>query len=295
MSDEQKNTGLAPVRTARLIASMFALVGMVFLLLERVLAAVLEMARGAVTLGLARYNNFTGRFAAQNFSEDKELLGLLKEAEGLLPMADVALVVLLVISVLLILVAAAGLAFPRQMLHILVALKLLKWQKGKEVEPEGESIGEALEKLGNVPLKKIALPLVCTVAVVVAVFAVRSCNETAQENELVASVRDMQEQSLAYINAQKDFFAKNAYVGNAKALLLGDSASTDYFDYKITSTRFTAVSKVDISGCPAGSKWSVSASAKGVFTKERALYRSAPKDTNCVKLTPDYKNLGRAR
>ena len=80
-----------------------------------------------------------------------------------------------------------------------------------------------------------------------------------------------------------------------RVLLLGASASTDYFDYKITSTRFTAVSKVDISGCPAGSKWSVSASAKGVFTKELALYRSAPKDTNCVKLTPDYKNLGRAR
>ena len=44
MSNEQKNTGLAPVRTARLIASLFALMGMVFLLLERVLSAVLAMA-----------------------------------------------------------------------------------------------------------------------------------------------------------------------------------------------------------------------------------------------------------
>ena len=137
MSNEQKNTGLAPVRAARLIASLFALMGMVFLLLERVLSAVLEMASGGVALGLARYNNFTGRFAAQNFSEDKELLGLLKEVESLLPMADVALVVLLVIAVLLILVAAAGLAFPRQMVHILVATKLLKWQTGTEAEPEG--------------------------------------------------------------------------------------------------------------------------------------------------------------
>lgn len=295
MTEGQKNTGLAPVRTARLIASLFALMGMVFLLLERVLSAVLEMASGGVALGLARYNNFTGRFAAQNFSEDKELLGLLKEVEGLLPMADVALVVLLVIAVLLILVAAAGLAFPRQMVHILVATKLLKWQTGTEAEPEGASLGEALERLGNVPLKKIALPLACITAVVVVVFAVRSCNETAQENDLAASVRDMQEQSLAYINAQKGYFAKNGTVGNAKALQLVDSVSTDYFDYRITPSRFIAVSKVDISGCPAGSKWSVSASAKGVFTMELALYRSTPKDTNCVKLTPDYKNLGRAR
>ncbi len=272
MTEGHKNTGLAPVRTARLIASLFALMGMVFLLLERVLSAVLEMASGGVALGLARYNNFTGRFAAQNFSE-----------------------VLLVIAVLLILVAAAALAFPRQMVHILVATKLLKWQTGTEAEPEGASLGEALERLGNVPLKKIALPLACIVAVVVAVFAVRSCNETAQENDLAASVRDMQEQSLAYINAQKGYFAKNGTVGNAKALQLVDSVSTDYFDYRITPSRFIAVSKVDISGCPAGSKWSVSASAKGVFTMELALYRSAPKDTNCVKLTPDYKNLGRAR
>ena len=293
MSNEQKNTGLAPVRTARFIALLFALMGMVFLFLERVLSAVLEMAGGAVSLGLARYENFTGRIAAQNFPEDKQLLALLKEAQSLLPTADTGLKVLLIIAVVLIVVAVLGLAMPRNFAHVLVALKFLKWETGAEEEPEGSTLRETLENLGNVPLKKIALPLLCIVAVVVAIFAVRSCNEAAEESNLAEAIDEMTQLSLTYITAQKEYFAKNNVVGNAKALQMYDSSASDVFDYRITSSRFTATLKVPVGNCPAGSKWTVSASAKGVFTKELALFRAAPKDTNCVKLTPDYKQLGR--
>ena len=64
MNFEQKNTGLTPIRTARVISSLIALVGMVFLFLERMLSAVLEMASEGVQLGLTRYDSFTGQFAA---------------------------------------------------------------------------------------------------------------------------------------------------------------------------------------------------------------------------------------
>lgn len=295
MTEEKKTQGLTTVRTVRLIAMLFALMGMVFLFLERVLSAVLEMAGGAVSLGLARYDNFTGRIAAQNFPEDKQLLALLKEAESLLPLADTGLIVFLVVSVVLIVIAALGLAMPRNFAHVLVALKLLKWESGTEDEPEGSTLRETIENLGNVPLKKIALPLLCIVVVVVAIFAVRSCNETAKESNLTEAIDEMTQLSLTYISAQKDYFAKNNVVGNAKALQMYDSSASDVFDYRITSSRFTATLKVPVGNCPAGSKWSVSASAKGVFTKELALFRAAPKDTNCVKLTPDYKQLGRTK
>lgn len=297
MINELKNMGLTPVRTARLLASLLALVGMVFLFIERALSAILVMAADAVKLGLARYNNFTGRFAAQNFPEDKQLLTLLNDVQAILPPAETILTVFMAISIVFLAVAILGLTFPKQFVHILVALKLLKWETGyatSESEVSG-SLKETFEKLGNIPLKKFALPLACVAGLVVAVFAVRSCHETVQESNFADAIDEMTEQSLNYINAQKVYFAKNNVVGNAKALELYDSSSTDVFEYRITPSRFTAVSRVQIGNCPAGSKWSVSASAKGLFTKELALFRSAPKDTNCVKLTPEYKNLGKVK
>ena len=286
--------GLTPVRTARLIASVIALVGMVFLFLERLLSAVLVMASDGVKLGLARYNNFTGRFASQNFAEDKQLLSLLKEVQGLLPSAESALAVFMVIAIVLLVIAVLGLALPKQFVHVLVALKLLKWETGEAASEEsGESLREIIAKVGNIPLKKIALPCAVVLGVVVAVFAVRSCHETVKAASVADSIAEMQQKALEYMDAQKAYFAKNKVVGNANALQMADSLSTGSFEYRISGGRFTATSKVPFENCPAGTKWSVSASTKGFFEKELVLYRSAPKDTSCAKFTPDFKNLGR--
>lgn len=294
MTEGLKNTGLAPVRTARFIALLFALMGMVFLFIERALSAILVMAADGVKLGLARYNNFTGRFASQNFAEDKQLLTLLKEVQELLPSAETALTVFLVISILFLMLAILGLTFPKQFVHILVALKLLKWETGNAVfEEEGTSLTETLARIGNIPLKKLAIPLAVIIAVVVAVFAVRSCHETVTAASITDSIAEMQQKAIEYMNAQKAFFAKSKAVGNAAALQIPDSLTTDAFEYKIKGGRFTAVSKVPLESCPVGTKWTVSASTKGLFEKELVLYRSAPKDSACAKLTPDFKKLGR--
>ena len=294
MNEEKKINGLTPVRTARLIACVIALVGMVFLFIERALSAILVMAADAVKLGLARYNNFTGRFASQNFAEDKQLLGLLKEVQQILPSAETALTVFMVISILFLVVAILGLTFPKQFVHILVALKLLKWETGEAApEESGESLREVIAKVGNIPLKKIALPCVVVLGGVIAVFAVRSCHETVKASSVSDSIEEMQQKAVEYIDAQKAFYAKSKVVGNAAALQIPDSLSTSAFEYKVTGGRFTAVSKVLLENCPAGSKWSVSASTKGFFEKELVLYRSAPKDSACAKITPNFKNLGR--
>ncbi len=286
--------GLTPVRTARLIASVIALVGMVFLFLERLLSAVLVMAADGVKLGLARYNNFTGRFASQNFAEDKQLLNLLKEVQNLLPSAETALTVFLVISIILFAIALAGFAMPRPFIHVLVAFKLLKWETGDTAsEDANESLREVLTKVGNIPLKKIAVPFAVVLAIVVAFFAVSSCHEKVKAASITDSIDEMQQKAIEYMNAQRAFFAKGKVIGNANALQIPDSLSTSTFEYKITGGRFTAVSKVPLENCPAGTKWMVSASTKGIFEKELVLYRSAPKDSACARLTPDFKNLGR--
>lgn len=286
--------GLTPVRTARLIASLFALMGMVFLLLERVLSAVLVMAADGVKLGLARYNNFTGRFASQNFAEDKKLLALLKEVQSIIPSAETALTVLMVVAIVLFVIAVVGLALPKQFAHVLVALKLLKWETDEvAAEEPGESLREILAKVGNIPLKKIAVPLGAVLAIVIAFFAVSSCHEKVKAASVADSIEEMQQKALQYMDAQKAYFARNKVVGNATALQMADSLSTSSFEYTISGGRFTAVSKVPFENCPAGTKWSVSASTKGFFEKELVLYRSAPKDSACARLTPDFKKLGR--
>ena len=286
--------GLTPVRTVRLLSSLVALVGMVFLLLERVLSAVLAMAKDGVGLGLARYNNFTGQFAAQNFAQDKQLLNLLKEVQSMLPMAESALTVLLIVAIVFIVIALVGLALPKQTVHVLVALKLLKWQTGDTEEADsGTSLQDMLKKLGEVPLKKLAIPFAAIIVVVVAVLVISSCQERAKTASISGALAEMQEQAAAYITAQKAYYAQKKNLGDAKALHMADSVSTDWFDYKMKGTRFTAVSKVPLGNCPAGSKWNVNAATKGFFEKELLFYRILPKDSACIKLTPGFKTIGR--
>lgn len=286
--------GLTPVRTGRTVASVIALMGMLMLFIQRVLTAVLKMANEAIALGLARYNNFTGRFASQNFVEDKKLLGLLKEVQEILPDAETALSVLLAFSVVFLALALIGLAFPKQFVHVLVALKILKWESGEE---KGDSAPmnprQVLENIGNVPLKKLAVPVAIVLGLALLCLGISTCQEKMTSSSISGNIDDMQYKALMYIEAQKAYFGKNKAIGGAAALKMTDSLSTDAFDMKVTATRFSAVSKIPLGDCPAGSRWQVAASTKGVFTVELSLYRGVPKDSNCVKLTPDFKNLGR--
>ena len=55
---------LTSVRTARLVASLIAILGMFCFAVERALTKVCLMAKDGVQMGLNRYSNsFTGRFA----------------------------------------------------------------------------------------------------------------------------------------------------------------------------------------------------------------------------------------
>ena len=294
MNFEQKNTGLTPIRTARVISSLIALVGMVFLFLERMLSAVLEMASEGVQLGLTRYDSFTGRMALQNFAEDRQLFKMLQDVQELLPSAESALAVFLFIAIVLLAIALVGLALPRLLVHVLVAIKLLKWESdGTEEEGEETSFREILTNIGEIPLKKLAIPVAVIVVLVGGFAGIRSCQESAKLASVDSAVEDLEQHTLDYIKAQKAFFGRTKTVGGPKALQLPDTSSSDYFEYKVTGARFTAISRVPIENCPAGTKWSVYSEAKGVFTKELALYRQPPKVPACISITPNYKNIGR--
>ena len=286
--------GLTPIRTVRLIGVMIAIIGMIFVLVSRVLTAVLAIATDAIHLALARYSNFTGRIAAKNFAEDKQLLAMVKDVNSLLPTAETALTVILVIGILVLLVAVVCIAFPKQSVHVLVALRLLKWDM---VEPM-EGLLEDEEPASATPLSrrtKIAIAgcAAGVVLLVVLVAAFSGISESQKVANVESALKDMQEWAAGYVDAQKTFFARNNDIGGSKSLQLPDTAETDYFKYKVTGSRFVAENKVPLGGCAAGNKWTVSSSTKGFFTKELVLYRSLPKDTVCAKLTPEFKNIGR--
>lgn len=294
MTEEKEIQGLTPIRTARVISALIALMGMVFLFLERALAAVLQMASEGVQLGLTRYDSFTGRMALQNFAEDRQLFKMLQDVQGLLPSAESALTVLLFIAIVLLAIAVVGLALPRFFVHILVTLKLLKWETdGIEEEGVKTSFREIIANIGEIPLKKLAIPAAAIVVLVGGFAGIRSCLESAKLASVDSAVEDLEQHTLDYIKAQKAYFGRTKTVGGPKALQLPDTSSSDYFEYKVTGARFTAISRVPIENCPAGTKWSVYSEAKGVFTKELALYRQPPKVPACISITPNYKNIGR--
>ena len=309
---------LTAVRTTRLIASLIAILGMFVFAVERGLTKVCIMAKSGVQMGLARYtNSFTGRFAAENFSDDKKLFETLQHVKHLLPTADNILLALFIVSIVLFIVAAFGLAFPKQFCRVLVAMKLLKWQDGilpTAVSFSGSMPGEGMKvakKFKNArgkvaafckklikTLKKVQLKywifVGCSlVFVLVLVFGVRGCSTGSVFRGTQAVTDDLTEQALFYINAQKSYFAKNSAVGGPKSLKMPDSLKTDYFTYRVTGSRFTATLNRDFKDCPAGSRWTVSASTKGFFSVDLVLYRAAPKDTNCVFIQPEFKKLGR--
>ena len=319
MATEQKNLGFTPVRTIRLISSLIALFGMFSFAIERVLNAVSAMAHNAVQMGLGRYtNSFTGRFAAETFSDDKKLLALLNQVKDLLPMADKGLLALFILSIVLFIVAAFGIAFPKQFGHVLVAMKLLKWQEGVAADVAIVDVSDSCAVSGRMCSKvkdccrKVAdsckkfwailktvqpkywIFIACSLAfVLVLVFGVRGCSAGSVFGGTQDVTDDLTEQTLFYINAQKSFFAKNKAIGGPKSLQMPDSLSTEYFTYRVTGSRFVATLNKNVKECPAGTRWTVSSSTKGFFTLDLVLFRSAPKDTNCVFIQPDFKNLGR--
>lgn len=276
------------IRTVRFIASIIAFAGMLFLLIQRILASVLQMATEALQLALARYNNFTGRWASQNFAEDKQLLGILHEVENVLPVANTGITILLVLSIFLLVFALLGLAFPRQMGHFFVAMKLLRWTEAGNIEESRVQMKQPSRKVIVTSVSVFFfLFLLC--------FAIRGCVKDNDIKIAKSASLELTEQASVYINAQRSFFNANKKVGGPRSLQLPDSLKTENFTYKVTASRFTASLNNTVNGCAAGNKWVVASSTKGFFTQELILARIAPKDTSCVNLVPDFKNIGRNR
>jgi len=103
---------LEPIRTARVLGSLVLAQGAFFLLFWKTLAA-------AIATGMARYADFSGRMAKKFFSQDKALLKLLEAGETYLTP-------ILILGLIVSFIGILMLAFPKQTVQILIALRILR-------------------------------------------------------------------------------------------------------------------------------------------------------------------------
>ena len=281
--------GLTPIRTVRTISGMVALVGMLVLLIQRVLSGVLVMAHEMLSLAFARYGNFTGRFAANNFAEDKKLLSHLNELKAFMPTAETLVALLLILGFVLLIVAAVGFAFPRQVTHVLVALKLLKWM------PEGDASQEVDAPMSPRTKKILTVTVGSVVLLVFCVFGIRSCTERLHARTMQSVQEELNAGVSGYIQTQRAYFNKKKTLGTAFQLGLDSIPSGKFFSFKVRKSSLVAESLTDIENCPAGSQWSIQASTSGFFQKELKFLCLMPKNQECLKVAPDLKNLVRQR
>lgn len=295
--------GLSPIRTARVIAGAFAISGGILLtvcLLLQKLLDFLPMAQGMVHDGLALYNSFSGRLAVSNIAGHKELLDQLNNMKQLLPSdalvgtVNLVLVVLMVVAAIILVVALVGLIRPSLMILVMLKLKLLSVMDENGKEEVDNGIAVMMEKLGNVRLKTLAIPAAIVAGIVAVGFGIygisRLCEKPAEE-----LVLDLEQKATEYVTTQKAFFGKNKRVGYAKDLEIPEVVETDVFEYNIIGNKFVATNRIDLNGCTKGNTWTISSYADGVFSKELKFSRKPPQDSSCIKLLPDFKNVGRRK
>ena len=289
MSEGNIEKGFTPIRTVRLVSAVVAVAGMFCLLVQRILSIAMTMAQEILDLAFARYGNFTGRFAANNFAEDKKLLSMLNELKGLIPTVETALTLLLVLSVVLFVIALVGLALPRQSGHVLVALKLLKWQP---VDGEGDSDDEQLT-LSPASLKKLGIVAGVILAIALAVFGIRGCMLVSGAQAQEAALHELNTKVQGYMSTQRAFFNKSKALGSAKQLGLDSLTDGKYYTFRVGRNYIDAESKETLENCPSGSHWRVNASVNGFLSKELKFFSMLPKNRDCQKFSPNLKNSGR--
>lgn len=294
--------GLSPKRTSRIIGLLLGFVGFILLAISSALLFILSYAQttllakanGMIKDGLALYNSFTGRLAVENISGHKELLAQLHTMKELLPSEDListgemAGALLLVVAVAFLVLGAVGIFLPQNFVSGLTKVGLLKWNESDDSKKDKPGFWSRRTRKQKCLI--LGIPsgtLLLVVFIVWIVSLVGPSVETAS--------RELEIHALEYLNSQKDYYAKHKVIGNASKLELKDSTSTEYFNFVVSSSKFTATSLMEIEGCPEGSSWTISARQEGLFTKELKLYRKAPADANCEKIMPDFKSLGKRK
>lgn len=270
---------LSAKRVVRTFGALFLMLSAVLWTAFFVVNSLTGIAKELVEKALARYNNFTGKLALQNFPEDKILYQQVQNLqESLLPFLDLLSPVLVVFSIVFSVVTLLCFVFPKQCATLLVQIKIWKFL------PQ-ENEGASTQNLSvSIPWKKILLATIPIVFVVFLTLMIRSCSSISSEK----AGEELEKAALVYVEYVKSGFANNKKINVPDSL-----PSSEIFSFEIKKGRFVGTLKEPIENCKAGNAWTISPSVKGLFKKTLSIYRKPPADSSCQFISPDFKNIGR--
>ncbi len=269
-------------RVARTFGIIFAVLCAALIFVSRVLNYVLDLAHDLIDKALARYGSFTGKLALENFPEDKILFAKVQSLnETLLPVVETLAPVILVLGVLCGVVALCCLAFPKQSVAVLLALKIWRGETVDNFENSKALVSNAPKVCSAKCFKKPLLIVSTASFILLVVILIFCCSGISVEK----AKQELENVSQAYMTQVKKDFSKTKRV-----VVSHVSENSSVFKYEISKQgKWTATLLVDVEGCPMGKQWVITPNVQGLFTKKLTFIKRFPADSLCKKITPDLR------
>ena len=269
--------GFSKIRTVRLLGIMALALAILFGVLFFALSYVDDFASQVVNLAMARYSNFTGKFALNNFEEDKRLMAILLSAKDeLLPLVECLPPIASVRASLFGVAALVFWIFPSWIAERLLRFRILR--------VAGEGSGNSMSPFSL--SKKTLVALATLVTVVLLSFFVLQ-RDPAKEN--VEKAAELERETARFVQLQRQFYQKNKKLGTWAQIGYEPAKSDDFLFEKRGKFAWQAKNRKSWEECPDSSVWKASFEMTGFCTKELKIYISAPKAANCAHLTPDFR------
>lgn len=270
---EPKFSVLQLIRFAGIETAVF---GCALVVLGFVLVFAQDFVVNLVEMAMTRYGNSTGKIALNMFAEDRQLMReLLFVRDSLLPLLSAGILAAFLAGFPLAVLGICTAVFPSRVAGF---LSNIHWMRGDRTRQNAKSSTASIQKksaaivLGSIGLFAALLVILCVI------FGGKSSN---------GNVKILEREAKRLVELERDHFRSKGALGTWEQIGY-EPAESDLFAFeKDGNSAWKAVSRSPIDQCPAGSVWRIGFDFKGLGQKAKT-YTRIPKDSNCVKLTPEF-------
>ncbi|MDY3922431.1 MAG: hypothetical protein SOZ02_09780 [Hallerella porci] len=267
MKMDSQNVGFSKMRTVRVFGIGLVFLGIIFVSLGFVLNYADDFASQVVNLAMARYSNFTGKFALNNFAEDQQLMKiLLSVKDDLLPFIQGTKPFVFFAGILFSLAGIFALIFPQPSSLGLLKLRILHLEN-EDAKPFHFS-------------RKTLCILAGIFALLFIVFGIVKCSDPSRKTP--EKIAELEREASQIEKLQREYFGRKKSLGTWEQIGYAPAESEYFLFEKRGKFAWQARNREKWESCPDSSIWKVSFEITGFFSKELKVYKSSPK--NCVKI-----------
>lgn len=251
--------------------------GCVLIALGFVLVHVQDFAVNLVEMAMARYENLTGKIALNVFGEDRALMQqLLVVKDSLLPLLSMGIPLAFAFGFPLAIFGIVVALFPFRVEN---ALSKIRWLCKKSC-PDTHQNSTALHQ------KKSAALVLCGIGICASLLIVLGLGLGGNSSD---GAEILEREAARFVGLERSYFHGKKSLGTWSQIGY-EPLESEFFSFeKAGNSAWKAVSLRKIGDCPEGNGWRIGFELKGVFDKEMKTYVTLPKDSNCVKLSPDFR------